>query len=194
MISLQPRFIFVKVPKTAGTSMARALKSDHVIKPPEDIRKPHISILEIRDGMKDIRIEDFFKFGFVRNPWDRVVSLYNRTEGRQMRDKMTFDEFVAWIQNNSDTSIFTSRHKHQLDWFSDENGEVLVDFIGKFEHLERDWKYVCEQLGISIDLPHIRKNAQNTQHYTEYYSDKTKAIIEQKFRLDIEYFGYSFCE
>src|SRR5256886_12135357 len=93
----------------------------------------------------DRQFNAYFKFGFVRNPWDRVVSLYERTEPLQMKDKMTFDEFVDWIQYSSSTCIHSSPHRYQLDWFVDPNGNVLADFIGKFERLDEDWAFVAKK-------------------------------------------------
>jgi hypothetical protein len=137
------------------------------------------------------QFEAYFKFGFVRNPWDRVVSLYERTEALQMKNQMTFDEFVDWIQYSSATCIHSSPHRYQLDWFVDPNGNVLADFIGKFERLDEDWAYVAQKLGITETLPH-RRASFRTRHYTEYYNAKTRELIANKFRVDIERFGYEF--
>jgi len=133
----------------------------------------------------------YFKFGFVRNPWDRVVSLYERTEAQQMRNEMTFDQFVDWIQYSSSTCVHSSPHRYQLDWFVDSNGKVLADFIGKFERLEEDWAFVAEKLGITERLPH-RRASLRARHYTEYYTARTREIIATKFQVDIEHFGYEF--
>lgn len=135
----------------------------------------------------------YFKFGFVRNPWDRVVSLYERIEARQMKNQMTFDEFVDWIQYSSSTCVHSSPHRYQLDWFVDPNGKVLADFIGRFEKLETDWAFVGKKLGVAETLPHSRPNVR-TRHYTEYYNARTREVIANKFKVDIEYFGYEFAE
>lgn len=139
------------------------------------------------------QFDTYFKFGFVRNPWDRVVSLYERTEAQQMRDQMTFTEFVEWIEYSSSTCIHSSPHRYQLDWFVDPNGKVLADFIGRFERLEGDWAFIARKLGITETLPHSRLNPR-ARHYTEYYSPRTKEIIAAKFKVDIERFGYGFGE
>jgi len=78
-----------------------------------------------------------------------------------------------------------------LDWFVDPNGNVLADFIGKFEQLDEDWAFVAKKLGVSEKLPHRRENPR-ARHYTEYYTPQTRDIIANKFRVDIEHFGYEF--
>ncbi len=134
----------------------------------------------------------YFKFGFVRNPWDRVVSLYNRNEGIKMREQMSFEEFAEWIQLSSDTCVHPTPHKSQLDWFKDHSGRVVADYIGKFETIEKDWEFICNRLHISQPLPHENRNDKNQRHYTEYYTNKTQRLIAEKFKEDIDYFGYSF--
>ena len=73
-------------------------------------------------------------------------------------DKMTFEQFVDWIQYSSATCIHSAPHRYQLDWFVDHNGNVLADFIGKFERLDEDWAFVAKKLGIIEALPHRRAN------------------------------------
>jgi len=203
MINHQYKCIFVEVPKTGSTSI-RSL-----IGKPE---KPHLDIQELKKKFYQERLDNtknpiknyiykkiliyqwnnYFKFGFVRNPWDRVVSLYLRKEGIQMSDKMDFSTFVYWIQNSSDTSIHPSKHKNQLDWFLDENKQIAVDFIGKFENINEDWQIISKKLGIEASLPHANKNLTKKKHYTEYYTEDLKEVIAEKFHTDIEYFGYEF--
>jgi hypothetical protein len=191
MVSDQYKAIFVEVPKTGSTSIRQILGN------PE---KPHLDIKEIfskmikYDGeeMALNKFSSYFKFGFVRNPWDRVVSLYERKEGIQMKDKMVFSEFVHWIENSSDTCIHPSVHKNQLDWFTDSKGSVIVDFIGKFENLESDWKYVAQKIGAPVHLEHMNKNPNKNKPYQEYYTDDLRDLVFKKFLSDIEYFGYKY--
>jgi len=65
-----------------------------------------------------------------------------------------------------------------------------MNFIGSFEDLDSDWNVVADILRIDARLPHV--NLIKEKHYTEYYSEKTKAIVAEKFRVDIETFGYEF--
>jgi hypothetical protein len=189
MISHQYKCIFVEVPKTGSTSVRRIL--GRAIKPHmslSEIRRLMESYWVVRGGRKDRimewlypmlpaeqrkergrrQFESYFKFGFVRNPWDRVVSLYERNEAVQMRQQMSFEEFVRWIQYSSSTCV-----------------------VGRFERLREDWAVIAKKLGVSEALPHTRGNPR-LRHYTEYYTAETQNIIKERFRVDIETFNYRF--
>src|SRR5437773_8085923 len=135
------------------------------------------------------QFETYFKFGFVRNPWDRVVSLYERNEALQLRDKMSFEKFVDWIQYSSATCIHSSPHRYQLDWFVDPNGKMLADFIGKFEGLDEDWELVDQKLGINEILTDRRANPR-ARHYTEHYHERTRGVTANSLGMDTERVGY----
>lgn len=212
VISHKHKCIFVEVPKTGSTSIRAILGKAW---------KPHLNLWQIKDHMENYwthlggrknrmieilypalprerrkktgqeQFETYFKFGFVRNPWDRMVSLYERNEGLQLKDKMSFEEFVDWAQYSSSTCIHSSPHRYQLDWFVDPHGNVIADFIGRFEKLEADWDFVSQKLGINEKLPHRRANPRE-KHYTEYYNPRTRDVIATRFKVDIDKFGYEF--
>jgi hypothetical protein len=213
VISHQYKCIFVEVPKTGSTSVRAILRAAW--------KPPHLNLWQIKNQMENYwtriggtrnrilemlyltlpeqrrieigrrQFEAYFKFGFVRNPWDRVVSLYERNEGLQLKDKMSFEQFVDWIQYSSSTCIHPCPHRYQLDWFVDPHGNLLADFIGRFERLEEDWTFVAQKLGVTQQLPHRGANPR-ARHYTEYYDARTREVIANKFRIDIERFGYEF--
>lgn len=205
MISHRHGCIFIEVPKTGSTSIRQVIGQPP--KPHLDIRQIRAQLLRegngepVRDGWRGMLarrrqgarcFRTYFKFGFVRNPWDRTVSLYRRREGLRMSETMTFDEFVDWIQHSSDTCLHPRRHRNQLDWFTDRFGRIAVDFIGRFERLESDWRRICERLGIDAPLPSANHNPSKSGHYSEYYTARTRDVIARKFRVDIEYFEYEF--
>ncbi len=183
MVSDKFKCIFVEVPKTGSTSIR------YIIGQPKRV---HLNICQISNQLTKEKFDTYFKFGFVRNPWDRAVSLYERKEGLQMKSKMSFDEFIEWMKFSSCTCIYPVPHRYQLDWFVNPHGDVIVDFIGRFEHFDDDWKEISHKLGIESELPRLNVNPEKELHYTEYYTDKTKEIVRKRFAIDIDYFGYEF--
>lgn len=184
MISDPLKCIFIEVPKTGSTSI-RSIVGNPL--------KPHQNIWQIFNSIDTEKFSSYFKFGFVRNPWDRAVSLYERKEGLRLKSKISFEQFVEWMRFASCTCIHPVPHRYQLDWFVSPHGDVIVDFIGKFENLASDWAKVAARLGIAdADLPQLNVNPDRSRDYASYYSEKTKRIVAERFAVDVEYFGYKF--
>ena len=79
----------------------------------------------------------------------------------------------------------------QYDWISDIQDNILIDFVGRFEQLQDDYAYVCEQVGRKPSiLPHEKKTVRN--HYRDYYDRETVAVIQMRFAKDILAFGYVY--
>jgi hypothetical protein len=131
----------------------------------------------------------------VRNPWDRMVSLwkYGMEKNGYLENTHGFNgmmSFKEWILCDSD---FISMVGNYTKYYIGKNNEVTVDFIVKFENFQEDFNIVCDKIGIPRKkLPH--KNKTNHKHYTEYYDDETRDIVTKKYAKDIEYFGYKFGE
>ena len=163
--------------------------------------KQHCSINQIKE-IYNIDIDKYYKFAFVRNPWARAVSGYiswinpgailDHLPNPTLKDYLLIRngfESVNHLHNSE------GRADHYLTQYSfiNINGVDNIDFIGKFENLQDDFNKVCDDLKIPRQsLPHV--NASNYKHYTEYYDDETREIVEYKYAKDIEYFGYKFGE
>jgi hypothetical protein len=94
-----------------------------------------------------------------------------------------FEEYIEWRVNGNQElqkSLVTDRH-----------GDSIVDYVGKFESIEDDFKEVCKRVGVSATLPHINRTI-GRKSYHEYYSPKSKELVDKHFKEDIEMFGYSF--
>ncbi len=185
MVSDEYKCIFVEVPKTGSTSIRAILGT-----PP----KPHLNICQIAQQLDPHKFNAYFKFGFVRNPWDRAVSLYERKEGLQLRTKLSFEEFIEWMKYASSTCIHPVPHRYQLDWFVGPSGDIMVDHIGRFEDLEQEWAKIAEKLGIEAGLGRENVNSERMRDYTRYYNKKTRDLVAERFAVDIEYFDYKFGE
>lgn len=180
------RFLFIHINKTGGSSIEKAL----------GIRSEHKTALEKMQQLGSRAWEKKYKFTIVRNPWDKVVSHYlYRVKTNQTALGVSSIDFKEWVrltyqEQDPEYMDIPLMFKPQMDWITDEKGKVLVDFIGKFENLERDFNSVCEHLGISAKLPHLKKTTR--ERYNTYYDDRTIEIVANWFERDIDYFGYEF--
>jgi len=71
-----------------------------------------------------------------------------------------------------------------------ESGDMLVDFVGRYETLAEDFDAVCDRIGIECALPHINRSRHGD--FREYYTPETRALVEEVYKADIELFGYRF--
>jgi hypothetical protein len=200
-ISIPHKCIFVHIPKTGGTSMEYALGM-HGNEKTIGIKKrsnrdliqdcifgqgqQHKAIEEIAKCRPEIM--NFFKFSFVRNPWDKFVSavLFSGPES-QIEENISKNDFKKLSQRNfHDPSHFTPQHK-----FIYSHGKLAVDFVGRFENLNKDFSKVCEKLSINKQLEH-RMKVYGKKHYTEYYDNEMIDFIAKEYQKDIELFNYKF--
>ncbi|VEN73208.1 Sulfotransferase [Candidatus Desulfarcum epimagneticum] len=215
LISHTHQFIFFHVPKAGGISVREALgpyaqepERFKINRPPKRIGGAPNPVYEMwdaallhakaRDAKKELPkhvYDGFYKFAFVRNPWDWHVSMYHfiRKEKNHIRHdrvkSMTFEKYLEWaIQTPNPFPKGAS--KFQKDMVTDENGKIIVDFIGKYENLESDFQHVCPILNIKAELPHLNKSAH--KDYRTYYNAKTIKMVKDGFKEDIELFDYSF--
>ncbi len=99
---------------------------------------------------------------------------------------MSFSDYVQWHCNGP--ILY-----YQKDYVADEDGSLLVDFVGKFENLGDDLAYVLEHIGISATLAPINvTKSRDDRSYKDYYDHSTKALIAESYERDIDYFGYTF--
>ena len=148
-------------------------------------KQNHSRASKIRKNVGEDVWNDYFKFAFVRNPFDKIVSQYHFNRRGFGFEDATFKEYVKAWYNGKKISNFPQFNLFYLD--------EKLDFIGRFENIQKDFDIICDKIGIlKQKLPHINKSQH--KHYTEYYDDETREIVAEKFAKDIEYFGYKFGE
>lgn len=201
MISLEKKFIFIHIPKNAGSSIVNSLGGKLVDWDNQNkIYKQHASISQLKN-LYSINIDQYFKFAFVRNPWDRAVSGFHWLTGVdqpsfQKCKKSSFLDFLL-VRNGFEKLIGTKDQSTREVHFISQHemiyidGSNQMDFVGKFENLQKDFDTICSKIGIEkLKLPESNKSKH--KHYTEYYTDETKDLVYQKYQKDIELFNYKF--
>lgn len=190
MISDKYRFVFVHINKTGGTSIEKVFERRAEKK---DVRFKHQPAAFYKEKFPD-QFRDYFKFSIVRNPWDWLVSRYFWSRDHQRLIDYSFRELLYRLENKmrlSETAPWMEGAlAPQIDRLTID-GEIAVDFVGRFENLQNDFVKICSVLGVkAVTLPHVFK----TDHagYTGYYDEETKRIVEQVYASDIAAFGYHF--
>lgn len=205
------KLLFVAVPKTGSTSIGNALlgvlgNQNCIEHFGEAYHLPAKVLKNIKFKDNDLCWNSYFKFAFVRNPWCRAVSSYHYVVKtlENFKDPKLLTEWEKHCSTVLDTArkplsfkeLLTSDKfswfcKPQDLWTHNVYGDILLDFIGKFENLQQDFNIICDKIGIpQQQLAHVNKTKH--KHYTEYYDDETKQIVAEKYAKDIEYFGYKF--
>lgn len=189
------KFIFVHIPKTAGISIAAALDlaCTQCHYPAREIKQ----ILNKAEFGKIIW-QNYFKFSFVRNPWSWIISnlFFHANIFNIPIDPSTF--LTDWMTNGqinitNELTLRISRimERGQYSFLSEED-TLLVDFVGKFENLQQDFEYICNEIGVPQTILLHKNKTREYKHYTEYYNEDAKQFIATKFAKEIKSFGYTF--
>jgi hypothetical protein len=200
MISLQKRFLFVHIPKTAGNSIQSALRDyseDELValrkeqdgierfglRNPKYRIKKHSTLVEYRAALGEAEFGNLYKFTCVRNPWDRMVSYYfTPTHKTEAWDRKKFRKVISRALSVAD---YLRLDKGEGDPFGN------VDYIMRFENLAEDFRTVCAVLDISPTiLPQYNRSTR--EHYSKYYDDELRELVRTRFAREIERFGYTF--
>lgn len=202
IISHKYKFIYFKQKKVAGSSTETLLsnmccdhdvvtrndKSEVAIKLSRNDKgfRPHISPNQVKKKIGNTKFNNYFKFITVRNPYDRAVSWYWWREGWWSKNPLSFKDWML-----SEKCKLLERFS---DWIFIDSKCVIDDYI-RFENLKKDTIRITKKW---FDISHVSypklKTSQRLcdKHYTEYYDSETKKIVEEKYKKDIEYFGYEF--
>ena len=182
-------FIFIHINKTGGTSIAKAIGLPAI---------RHLPVKRVIDLVGQQEFDEAFKFTAVRNPWDKVVSQYkyrvNTNQTEMKTNPISFKDWVAKTYGQQD-EYYLDKPKMfaaQSDWLKDYNNQFPNLQIIRFDSLNADFQEIAKQIGVKPKLRHL--NASQKDVYTSYYDEKTKAIVEDWFKEDIERFSFEFDE
>jgi chondroitin 4-sulfotransferase 11 len=179
------RYVFIHINKCGGTSVESALGIPVKI---------HDTALARRKKIGRRRWEQAFTFALVRHPYSKVISHYKyriKTNQTAMREApIALNE---WIRKS-----YQDKDRHYYDqplmfapcfhWVTDQNGDVIVDYIAKLETIATDWPIIQERIGQEAPLP--VKNISGSEFGWKDLDATARRIIQGHFRKDFEMFGY----
>ena len=189
----ESKTIFIHIPKTAGISLVKSIFGDVTL-------EGHRSVSYYKQVFKN-RYSDFFTFTIVRNPWDRLYSSYKFLQkgGINIHDKNAFEthlsiykDFEDFVINGLNEKII-SKITHfipQHEFICDKNGEIIVDYVGKFENLNKAVDKINDILKSEFKIEHHNKT--NKKNYKDIYTTEMIVKVNQIYQKDIDIFEYNF--
>ena len=166
---------------------------------------------ELLKGL-DNKLSDYFEFTFVRNPWDRLVSCYSQKivtvpkllgfkranlnpsgEKDRFYPGMQFADFVEVVHATPDEEA-NPHFRSQYLTVCDPEGRIMADFVGRFENLFEEFVAVSQTIGApELELPaHLQSHSRKSRPYTDFYDERLKGLVHERYQKDIEMFGYTY--
>lgn len=193
--------LFIHIPRTGGTSIEGYFRKEIIKKRPKEIygknclqeyKKYHLNgrqhfplkYFDRYDG-----IDDYFKFTFVRHPFDRLVSAYEYS----FKKIYSFNFFIKVILrlpvlSNGFSASHITHLKPQHQFIG--SNKLKLEFFGRFENLEADFRKIQIKMGLEPKkIPHTFKTKRKP--YQDYFNKKTKSIAERVYRKDFKLFDYT---
>lgn len=234
IVSHKHKFIFFCNPKTGSSSMEKTLEPfqegqefNRGIKQFLNAKhsvplfpNQHTPPLLLKSWLPQEIWDSYFKFVFVRNPWDWVVSQWKyHFKYKKITPAFAANNPIATlrylknyqqIKEFNNKTVFTtedinylfahlkrffpvipnSTGLYQSYYVHDINGEQIVDFVGRFENIQHDFEFIKRKLDLDISLPHL--NSTNRGKYESYFTEESKQLVAQLWQKDLENFNYQF--
>ena len=125
----------------------------------------------------------FWKFYYQLTTIDKITNLLKKKQS----SCLSFEEYVRSINPKSKLTTTIS------NFICDDEGNILVDNILRFENLQEELPTYLKSIGITIkpeDIP--RLNSSKTTSYKRFYDTETKQKVREIYRYEIERFNYDF--
>lgn len=196
LISESHRFIFLAVPKTGTSSIENTLKPYRAA----ITRKfnKHATCSKLQRDLPSEMWDSYFKFAFVRNPYDLMQSWYFYRQRKVLANPKhprhhlyTGDiSFETFIHSFAENELML----RQVDFIAPHGKGLQVDRVGKFETLDSDFSRICEHLQLSVEpLPVVRSSGNNRDAFKRW-TPSARKIINEYFLEDFTTFDYELIE
>ncbi|HEY2082219.1 MAG TPA: sulfotransferase family 2 domain-containing protein [Verrucomicrobiae bacterium] len=187
--------IFVHIPKCAGVAVCKSLFGN--------LGGGHKPLKQYQIVYTPAEFISYFKFTFVRNPWDRLVSAFwflkkggmNEDNRRWAAENLSpYEDFDSFVRRGLKRSEILSylHFRPQCHFVCLKGNQPALDFVGRYEKLESDFAFICRRLNIESKLVEANRNASRERDYREYYTEDTRRIVGEIYADDAQAFAYSF--
>ena len=179
-------------------TIAKSLKTESV----------HATAQHVKEMVPE-KWDSYFKFAFVRNPYTHAVSFWRWSEvlwslkvgaEYKLSSKLkneTFLEFLEGLKAKGGDSLSPVADDRSFlvpgSQIYTMHGEICVDYVGRFENLKNEIKYIHDQLGLPapiVEFPHTKKNS--AVDIKSLYGSEEKALVEEIWEPVFKLFDYSF--
>lgn len=189
--------IFIHIPKTAGVAVSKSLFGHFM---------DHATLDWYLKNYHYSTVKKYFKFAFVRNPWDRLYSAYSflKKGGMYPVDKAFYDQelshlncFEAFVMEwLSEEKLYSFVHfipQHLFITPLTLHFDIRMDFLGRFENIKQDFSYVCTRLGMDErQLLKVNVTGNELNTYRQVYSKEMRYKINDLYAKDVDLFNYNF--
>lgn len=207
MSLLNNKYLFIHINKSGGGTITNNMKNNGETKI-TGFHRTLFDMLNIAKMKHKLDIDTIFIFTMVRNPFDRMLSMYLYYRNRNSREffsgNMNIDnDFNKWIEyiysekfdrkrKHSDINIFNHCFSNQLNWLKDPSGKLInIDKIFRYEDNEYEYLY-SKILKLSNYDSSTIVHPTNHEHYSKYYTQKSIDLVSKHYQEDLEYFNYKF--
>lgn len=178
MISHEHKCIFIHIPRTGGTALERSFNF-------ADEPTKHLCAKSIYLKVGQKIWDNYFKFTFVRNPWDRVISLWHQPIYKKI-NALSGHSLEFFLDHYNPCS-----HEQGVT-FKDYLNYGVIDFVGRFENRMEDLGFISEKINHPIDALARDRSTSPRKPYQHYYTASLEKRVQQKYKEDIETYNYTF--
>ena len=204
IISHKYKFIYIRNPKTATTSIGKYLESidpDCISSDKTTIPYGHETYEEVKDFITKDVFDSYFKFTLMRDPKDWFISQYvmNKDYYHHSNERIHIllnDDFIlnSPVNNTIDYDDFIMFYVMLTKWFK-KNSQLSwvnenLDFIGSFENINEDFEKIKGILKLPDDEPLPKLN--NNQSYKYKLSEKSEQLFNILYEKDNELYQKLF--
>lgn len=191
---LENKLMFIHIPKAAGVSLFHAFYGKDSL--------GHVSFSNFESFIAPEKMDELFKFTFVRNPYERIYSEYSylKAGGRNNKSDQEisfilekFDNFSEFLLELKDNDVFQNieHFRPQSYWLLNKEDKLNLEYIGKIETIEYDLNIICKMNNLpKIELNHLNKSNKKILNIEKVYCNETKKIINELYNDDFELFDY----